>query len=256
MTRDALIGCTGFVGSNLLAQRPFDVLVNSQNSEDARGGTFGHVVFSAARAEKWRANADPAADAAHIDDLIELVSSITCDRLTLVSTVDVFRVPDGVDEWSAVPLDGLHAYGLGRRRLEQAVQAAHPEVLVVRLPGLFGPGLKKNVVFDLQHAHEVEKIQPASSFQFYDLTRLAADLDRAWEAGLPLVHLVPEPIRTADIVDRVLGREPLPWNAGPVARYDVRTRHSAVFDGTGPYLENTDEVVRRMRAFLTVEEAR
>ena len=41
-------------------------------------------------------------------------------------------------------------YGRNRARLESWVRATFPEShLVVRLPGIFGPGMKKNIIFDL-----------------------------------------------------------------------------------------------------------
>ncbi|HWE22378.1 MAG TPA: pyridine nucleotide transhydrogenase, partial [Myxococcales bacterium] len=72
----ALIGHTGFVGSNLRRALPFDVLVNSQNVEELRGGSFDLVVCAGTRAEKWKANRDPAGDLAGIDRLIAVLREV------------------------------------------------------------------------------------------------------------------------------------------------------------------------------------
>ena len=63
----------------------------------------------------------------------------------------------GVDEDSPAPTTGLQAYGRNRRRLEQIV-AGRFDALVVRLPALYGPGLKKNALYDLLHNNAVDKI--------------------------------------------------------------------------------------------------
>ena len=65
----ALIGYTGFVGGNLSAQRPFDALYNSSNIDDIAGRAFDLIVCAGARAEKWKANADPERDLANIESL-------------------------------------------------------------------------------------------------------------------------------------------------------------------------------------------
>lgn len=252
---DVLVGYTGLVGSNIARARDFGLVVNSRNSDALRGGQFGHVVFSAARAEKWRANADPAADARHVDELIDLLRSFTAERLTLVSTVDVYGVPRDVDEDSPIDTAGLHAYGANRHRLELAAASLHDRSLVLRLPALFGPGLKKNVVFDLLHDNQVDKIQPTSEFQYYDLTRLADDVDLAWGASLGRLNLVTEPVSTATVMQHAFDRDPLPNEASPSVRYDVRTRWGRVFGETGPYVERRASVLDRLVAFVRQERA-
>ena len=57
-------------------------------------------------------------------------------------------------------------------------------MLVVRLPGLFGAGLKKNVVFDLLHDNDVHKIDSRGVFQFYNLDRLWRDVQIAVPRGI------------------------------------------------------------------------
>lgn len=247
-----LVGYSGFVGGNLLQRRHFDLLVNSANTEELRDGAFGEVVFSAARAEKWRANSDPDHDAAHITQLEDLMSSFTSERFTLISTVDVYGTPVDVDESTSVDTGGLHAYGLHRYRLEQAARRLHGDVLVARLPGLFGSGLKKNVVFDLLTDNEVQKIQPESSFQYYNLAHLSDDLEWAWRNALGLVNLVTEPVTTAAIVDAVFERSPLSTPIGvPAARYDVRTLHAGLRAAHSHYLYDRHAVLTEMREFVT-----
>ncbi len=52
--RTALIGHTGFVGSNLLAEHPFDELYRSTNIETIAGERFDLVVCAARRPSNGR----------------------------------------------------------------------------------------------------------------------------------------------------------------------------------------------------------
>ena len=64
--RAALIGYTGFVGSNLARQLRFDATYNTSNIESIAGEEFDLLVCAGVRAEKWIANANPDADRAGI----------------------------------------------------------------------------------------------------------------------------------------------------------------------------------------------
>lgn len=145
----ALVGCTGFVGGNLATQHVFDEQYHSTDVGLGFGHAHSLVVYAGVPAEKYLANADPAADRAVVDAAFENLRRLEPERVVLLSTVDVYRSPCGVDEASFMPLEGLHAYGADRLRLEGRVRQAWPGSLVLRLPALFGPGLKKNFVYDL-----------------------------------------------------------------------------------------------------------
>ncbi|MDM4762967.1 hypothetical protein QT381_08100 [Galbitalea sp. SE-J8] len=253
MTR-ALVGHTGFVGGNLLAQADFDATFNSSNAADIAGESFDTVVFSAAKAEKWRINQDPESDAVHIRELERILGSFRAKRLVLISTVDVYGSPVGVDEDTPVPEPGLHPYGLHRWQLENAARDRFDDVLVVRLPGLFGPGIKKNVVFDLLHDNNVERIHHAGRFQYYDLRELWRHIGEAADAGLDLVNLATEPVTTGEIAREVFGIDFRDEPAGVVpGLYDMRTRHAGVFGGRDGYLYGRDAVIARLADFVARE---
>jgi nucleoside-diphosphate-sugar epimerase len=251
----ALIGYTGFVGGNLLAQREFDARYNSTNIEEIAGRSFDLIVCAGAPAEKWKANADPERDVANLERLSGALTSARARRVVLLSTIDVFGAPIGVDEESPVPTDGLHAYGRHRRLLEERI-AAHFDTTIVRLPGLYGPGLKKNVIFDFLHDNDVNKIDSRGVFQFYDTTRLWHDLDIALRHRLPLVHLPTEPVSVADLVRAAFGIDFDNRVVANPARYDMRTRHAALFGGTGSYIENATRVLEGVTAYVARERSR
>lgn len=252
----ALVGATGFVGGNLLAQREFGRTYSSKDSASIIGEEFDLVVFSAARAEKWRINQDPESDLLHIEELERLLAGIQTRKLVLISTVDVYGTPVGVDESTEIPVDGLHAYGRHRLRLEQTARELHERVLVLRLPGLFGAGIKKNVVYDLLHDNNVDRIHHAGSFQYYSLDHLADDIDRAHSADLDLVNLATEPVTTAEVAAAAFGidfrSEPEGVTPGS---YDVHSRHTAHWGREGHYLYGRDQVLGELAAFVAAKRA-
>jgi nucleoside-diphosphate-sugar epimerase len=253
---DALIGATGFVGTTLLKSAAFDAHYRSTDIATIEGRRFGTVVCAGAPAQKWIANREPEADRAGIDKLIGHLDRIECDTFVLVSTVDVFGVPVDVDEDSPVVTAGLHAYGRHRFELEEFVRRRFARHLVARLPGLVGPGLRKNAIHDLRHEHEVAKIDSRGVFQFYPMVNLWFDLQAALAAGLSLVHLTAEPVSVADIARLGFGRDFDNPVAPSPARYDMRSRHASVFGGRDGYQYSARETIQAVRHYAQSEPAR
>lgn len=146
-----LVGYTGFVGSNIYACGKFEAVYNSKNIETAYGTKPELLIYAGLRAEKFLANTNPDADMALIEQAKENIRKIAPKRLVLVSTIDVFKNPNGKNEDAEVDCNGLHPYGLNRYRLEQWVREYDPNALIVRLPALYGINLKKNFIYDFIH---------------------------------------------------------------------------------------------------------
>lgn len=149
---DILVGYTGFVGSNIVKSRSFDMLFNSSNIEQAYGTAPDLCVYSGVRAEKFLANAAPEKDFEAILGAEDNIRKIKPKKLILISTADVYADPREVDENTVIDPETLQPYGKHRFHLEEWVRANVRDYLIVRLPGLFGDNLKKNFLYDLIYA--------------------------------------------------------------------------------------------------------
>lgn len=250
---DAIIGHTGFVGGNIAAQRRFGAWFNSKNIEAIRGQQFGLLVVSAMPAAKWLANRDPVADRAVLERLWDNLAHCRAEEAIIVSTVDVYPTPIGVDEDTFIEPTYQHTYGKHRLELERRAEEHFTKMLAVRLPALYGPGLKKNAVYDLLHGNETHKIPTEGSFQFYNLDRIWQDMETARAAGLALVNFATEPVTMRDVARQAFGFDFANPPQGMPPRYDMRTKHAALFGGQSGYLESRDEVLAGLRAFVAAE---
>ena len=248
---NALIGHSGFVGGNLLACRSYDSVYRSSDIDTIRGREFEHVVCAGVQAMKWWANLHPEEDLAGIDRLLDALSEVRAERFTLISTIDVYPSPREVDEDSPVETAGHHAYGLHRLQAEQRIAEMFPETLVLRLPGLFGPGLKKNVIYDLIHDNNLHQVHPGGVFQYYDLRRLADDIDRAWALGLDMLNVSSGPIGTSEIRDHFFPGKELGGTGPAPAGYDMLSKHAAAWGGEGAYLYSKSQVLSDLGDWLS-----
>jgi len=246
----ALVGYSGFVGRNLSEARPFELLYNSTNIEAIRGQAVSQLVCAGAPAVKWLANAEPERDRATIDRLMACLDRARVQRAVLISTIDVYRNPVDVSECDAPPEDGLHPYGVNRLRLERFFRERFPGALIIRLPALFGPHLKKNALFDLLHGNQVEKIDPDAAFQWYPVTQVADDIDRFRDIGLELVNVASEPVSMREITSAFFPAVSLAAKPAPHAIYRMRSEHAERLGGRDGYLIDREKVLNGIGGFV------
>ncbi len=149
----ALVGYTGFVGSNILegSKGKIQEQYNSKNIETAYGTSPDLLIYAGLRAEKYLANREPEADWKRILQAEENISRIAPKKLVLISTIDVFSHPKKVDEKTTVESSDLQPYGRHRLLFEKWVRDYYPDALILRLPALYGKNLKKNFIYDFIH---------------------------------------------------------------------------------------------------------
>lgn len=316
MTRNALIGGTGFVGGNLRLARSFSELYNSSNIASSAGQSFDMVICAAAPGSMIEANRAPERDAARVDEIMGHLSRLKAGRLVLISSIAVLAdFGNGQDEETR-NFEEARAYGRNRRRLEAFCAAEFDRPLILRLPALFGQGLRKNMLFDLMNpapsmltsarrealasavmpetagrlmsfysfdqitgmwhldraafdaapdrprldaaikASGLEALSftnPASQFQFFDLSLLSEVIDMALGAELPLLHLAPHPLGAQEVVTALRGR-PMPDSIGPVHLENMQTRHAELFGQNGRYIADAGQVLDRLRRFISAND--
>jgi dTDP-4-dehydrorhamnose reductase len=250
---NALIGHSGFVGTTLLRQTRFQSLFRSTNIDTIADQSFDAIICAGAPAQKWLANREPAADLVKINALIANLKKTTARNFILISTVDVFKNPIGVDESTPIDENGLQPYGRHRRLLESFVQTHFSNHLIVRLPGLVGPGLRKNIIFDGLNGNNVQSIDARGVFQFYPMVNLWYDIQIALQEKLKIVHLTAEPISVSDIFEKGFGKILQQTAEGQPAKYDFQTQHASCFGKSGRYQYTQHETILAVRAYAQSE---
>lgn len=146
---DLLVGVTGFVGSNLAKSHIFKGVCHSTNIEDYYYSSPELCIYAGVPATMFLANTNPEADLAVIEVARENIRKINPSQLVLISSIAVYDETKGRDENSLIDESKLMPYGKNRRMLERWIREDYPDALIVRLPALYGEGLKKNFLFDL-----------------------------------------------------------------------------------------------------------
>lgn len=248
---DALIGCSGFVGSNLARQRSFHGLYNSANIQEIVDKNYNTIYCAGVPGTKWLANKEPRDDMAKIRRLLDHLTRTHCKKLVLISTVDVYINPAGVDETTPIILEGLHPYGCHRARVEDFVRDNFSDYHIVRLPAIYGDGLKKNLVYDLLHQHYLHWTHRDSVFQFYHLKNLDRDLNTVIQSGIRLINFNAEPLSARELARECFGLEFDNITPAPPLHYDVRTIWSRLFSQHSPYMYTKEQVLREMSCFIS-----
>ena len=245
MAKDLLVGSTGFVGGNLAAKHAFAAVCHSTDIAAQFGAKPDLCVYAGVPAAMFLANADPDADLAVMAAARENLRQIAPKQLVLISSIAVYADSRGKNEQSPMTPDGLPAYGRNRLQLERWVREDYPNALIVRLPALYGIGLKKNFLFDL-HTITPAMLKPEKYTELAQKSPLVRD-------GYTL-NLTTPPVTAAEVYTTVTGKAD--WQnelPKPPFDYDLRSRHAALLGGADGYLctkqQELDEICAFMRAW-------
>lgn len=229
--RRALVGHTGFVGSNLVAPGRFTDYSNS--TKPLAPGHYDSIICTALKGTKWKANLNPDEDMLWLNRLAQMLEKCTTDEFILVTTIDTH--PDSPDAKSV--------YAKHRRWFEDWIKARYNHVRILRLPALVGKNLKKNVLFDLLNNAIVE-VNPESEYQWYFLDRLWNDINRMRSMGLVDWTITTPPIDMEWIMTELFpDRLAITYDYLPIIRYNV-------CDPLMTHVMTEDEVKEGLRKFV------
>lgn len=239
---DVLIGSTGLVGGHLLKKHTFDRTFHRANVEKLCGLSTKLLVCAGLPAEKWKANAHPNEDLENTQTLAKVLSQVEAQSAILVSTVDVYRNPIGVDEFSDLDLNNPSGYGKNRAWFENFFTENFQNTLILRLPGLIANDLKKNLIFDLlnERTEQLALMSSESKFQFFDLENIWEVIQFGMKENLRILNVATEPVSAGEVA------QIFKIELSPLSRtisYDMRSRHSAEFGGANGYLYDRASVL-------------
>jgi dTDP-4-dehydrorhamnose reductase len=249
--RRSIVGSRGFVGQTLNNQQSFDGQFSRGNMHELANSRHEFMIFASAPAKKWLANSQPEADKENLAYLLRILAQVDVEKFVLVSTVDVFESPEGVNESSEADASAPNHYGANRLDLEHEVRLLFPDALILRLPGLVGSGLQKNALYDLKHNNDIHKLNGASTFQFYPMANLSRDLDISLGLNANIVHLTAEPVELSWVAREVFGQS-LGRNEELAVNYDFQTLYGASWGASGLYqyskASSLDAILKYSRA--------
>lgn len=248
--KSALIGYTGFVGSNLSLKQSFQGLYNSRNIEQIKGQEFNMIVCAGAPAVKWLANKEPQKDKESLKKLMDGLGNVKADTVVLISTIDVYPDPSDVTEESAIDKSCLSAYGKHRLELEEFIHEKFSHSVIIRLPGLFGNGLKKNIIYDYLNNNCLDMVHQDAVFQFYNIDNLWRDIKVCIEKNINLINFATQPVSAKEVVSFAFNKRIDNNLTTPAPKYDFQTIHAGQFGKTGPYLYSKQEILEDIKSFV------
>ena len=246
-----LVGNTGLIGTTLKTGLKFDYEFNSSNIDEILklDTTNSDLFLSCLPATKWLVNKNPQKDFENMMSIVKILSNKQFRTIILYSTIDVYQeVPIGSNEETIPPIYDLN-YGSIRYMFELFIRqlVKHQHLVIIRLPALFGKNIKKNIIYDLIHSNQVEKIKYNSSYQWYNLENLVQDTHKCAETlqQYKCFNLFTEPIPTADILNILDIKSYEVDNTPNASVYNFKTKHTA----TG-YVDNKQNILSTLTEFI------
>ncbi|QQG47080.1 MAG: NAD(P)-dependent oxidoreductase [Candidatus Woesebacteria bacterium] len=252
--KSALIGYTGFVGSNLLSQYHFDDLYNSKNIEDIKGKKYDLIVSAATSALRWKANQEPKDDWKGIKKLLDNLSKVNTKKFILISTVDVYPNKVGINEDTKIKfLDLKEAYGKHRYKMELFIKRNFSDVTIIRCPQLYGDGLKKNFIYDLIFDNALDFTHKDTLMQFYHLKNIWRDIQIAIKNKIKLINFATESVTACQIAKYSLNVNFKNITEKPPLVFDFRTKYGKLYGSKDEYIYHRSQILKEIKEFIVNE---
>lgn len=242
-----LIGSSGLIGQNLQKERNFQYLINSKNLESIKYKNIDFVICAAPSAVKWKINMDRTEDLYNVNIIVDTLSTINCKKIVLCSTVDVYgyEINYGLNEDNKPNYENNHNYGKNRILLEDNLLNIFGEKLtIIRLSGLFGPFLKKNILFDIKNNNidMLSNINFKSALQWYNLKNIYNDISNHLDKKI--INLVNEPIKNEEII-KYSNLKINNNQDAQISEYNIKTKYS-----NSGYFNNKENIILEIDNYL------
>lgn len=248
-----LVGNTGLIGTTLKDSIKFDYEFNSKNLGDLLkleiDPNITDIYLCCLPATKWLVNKDPMSDMENIINILGVLSKKQYRNVILYSTIDVYIDAALHSNESSELSISTPSYGYNRLLFEKLVKntLTYKNLLILRLPALFGKHIKKNILYDLLNNNDIEKINYNSSFQWYNLKNLTFDTERSLEScsQFQIINLFTEPIETKEILSLFgIDKSKVDISSKKIV-YDYKT----IYRDLG-YINSASNILKEINSFI------
>ena len=251
--KTALIGYTGFVGSNIAKQNKFSDYYNSQNIEGIKNTSYDLIISAANSSLMWKANLEPEKDWENIKHFMDIIKTTNAKHFVLLSTIEVYDNPIDVTEDSIIKESLLKPYGKNRLKLERFIKKQFKNHTIIRMPNLFGGNLKKNFVYDLIHNNHLDYTHKDNQQQWYYLKNIWKDIETAIKNDFGTANFSVEPISCEELARYTLGMDFTTVTNTPARIYNMLTKYSHYYHSSTGYLYNKKETLKNLKTFIQKE---
>lgn len=245
-----LIGNTGLIGQTLSSEWHFDCTFNSSSIHEfeKKAPENSDLYLSCLPATKYLVNRNIIQDIENITSILKQIQKIKYNKVFLFSTIDVYLESPKHSNEDTIPTINTMNYGSNRYIFERLVQQklTYTDLKIIRLPGLFGNFLKKNVLFDLKNSNNLDQINLNSRYQWYYLQDLVSDIEAIEKnPHTQIFNLFTEPVSTQEIVDLFFPQLKPLGHYGNKIDYDYKTKTT-----TTGYWKSSDYVLNALQKWL------
>ncbi|MDA8696224.1 hypothetical protein N9M12_00450 [Gammaproteobacteria bacterium] len=242
-----LIGSTGLVGKNLSDQMNFDAMANSSNISSYEGKYFDLAVVAAGDARKWFASSSPDIFSLSMQKLYKDISKIRINKIVLISTIDVLPDEEGDEDTEINPKKIKSSYGRFKYDFEELIKK-NWDTQIIRLPGLFGRHLKKNILFDFLNKKTISPHNPSSDYQWLNLDNISEIVNFVLENGCKNFHPCSEPISVKEL-SVILGTDYFLDPDCPKFSYNMTSKYANIFKDNNSYCYNYENIINDLKIF-------
>ncbi len=238
-----ILGANGFIGSHLVSVFPDAVRITRESS--LIRGKIETLFIAAPTSRKYQVNRFPSEDLVDVNNILKLIhSSNRIDNIVLVSTIDVYSNLESSSEISECKSE--LSYGGNRHFLETQLSLLGSNLKVCRTGGLFGRGIKKNLIHDLvnRRTEFLLDYNMESTYQWLPVDFFIKELLDFSHSELSLKNIVGEPISVKAVVQAGGFKFDFSMN-GELKSYDVISNHA--FNG---YSLNSEAVLCELNQYL------
>ena len=201
----ALIGYTGFIGSNLKKLYKPKYNYNTQNISKIKNKSFDLLFCAGTSSKRWLANKNPKKDLDNIKKLTKILQSFKTKKFILISSIEIYGLKNNKNENGKINKQYNSSYGKNRLYLENFIKKKFKNYLIIRLPIVYGKNFSKNVIYDLMYQNEIEKLNANDLVQIYNVKNLKKDIDFCIKNEIKELNMATEPILLSYLADKIFG---------------------------------------------------